>query len=150
MSDRAEPRGRRSARLPWYGEGLRFSCLPGCGACCTKHGDCDWVYLEGDDAERIAAHLGLTREEFLERRCEKEDGLDVLRMDGPDCPFLEGSSCAVYAARPRQCRTFPFWRENLRTRSAWEKLHEFCPGIGAGEPHSLEAIRARLDEESAG
>ncbi len=147
MSDGPGSRPRPRARLPWYREGLRFACLAECGACCRKHGDCDYVYLEGDDAERLAALLGLTRDELLSRHGAKEDGLDILRMDGPDCPFLRGSACAVYDARPRQCRTFPFWRENLRNRSSWEKLREFCPGIGAGDLHPLEAIRSRLAKE---
>jgi uncharacterized protein len=131
-------------KLPWYGGGLRFSCVEGCGACCKKHGDYDFVYLDPDDVPRLAAHFGVEPPEFMERYGAEDDGYAILRMDGPDCPFLSGSSCTVYHARPNQCRTFPFWRENLRTRSAWERLREFCPGIGEGEDHSFEAIRARV------
>lgn len=144
MNDERGLAGRSRKRSPWYGEGLRFTCVPACGACCTKHGDCDYVYLDGDDVERLAAHFGWTSQEFLARHGAEDDGLTILRMDGPACPFLEGARCAVYAGRPRQCRTFPFWKENLRTRSAWESLREFCPGIGEGEAHTIEAIRARL------
>jgi Fe-S-cluster containining protein len=36
------------------------------------------------------------------------------------CAFLDGARCTVYEARPTQCRTFPFWKENLRRRGSWE------------------------------
>jgi len=49
----------------------------------------------------------------------------------------------VYAARPVQCGTFPFWRENLRTRAQWEALGAFCPGIGRGDFVPLESILAQ-------
>ena len=41
-------------RKPWYASGLRFSCLPECGKCCTNHEDYAYVYLEGDDLDRLA------------------------------------------------------------------------------------------------
>jgi hypothetical protein len=69
----------------------------------------------------------------------------VLALNGPDCPFLRGTRCAVYPVRPIQCRTFPFWRENLRSHEEWERLSQFCPGIDAGEHHDLEAIRRDID-----
>ena len=33
-----------------------------------------------------------------------------------DCVFFDSErrSCKVYALRPRQCRTWPFWESNLR------------------------------------
>ena len=42
---------------PWYSEGLCFECRPDCGACCTNHEDYAYVYLEGDDVDRLVAHL---------------------------------------------------------------------------------------------
>ena len=133
--------GRRS---PWYAEGLRFSCQAGCGACGTRHDEYAYLYLGAEDVTALAAHLGITAEEFRVRHTTVDDGDLVLRMDGPDCPFLRGTACSVYAARPVQCRTFPFWKETLRTRAAWESLKRFCPGVGRGELHELPLIREQV------
>jgi hypothetical protein len=102
------------------------------------------VYLEGDDEARLAEHLGLPPAEFRERYAALDDGHLVLRMDQPACPFLSGAACTVYEARPRQCRTFPFWPETLRSRAAWRGLSRFCPGIDRGPRHDLLTIRERL------
>lgn len=134
----------RTTSAPWYAEGLRFECQPDCGACCTNHGDHTYLYLEEQDVERLARHLGMSVREFERRYTSVEDGWVVLRMDLQTCPFLEGTRCGVYAARPLQCRTFPFWKENLKSRASWEVLSEFCPGIGRGEKSSLLQIGREL------
>jgi len=133
---------------PWYEAGLCFECLPDCGACCSNHDQYSHVYLEGDDASRMARHLGLSHEEFARRYTEIDDGQRVLRMDQPACPFLDGTRCGVYAVRPVQCRTFPFWPETLRSRAAWRALRRFCPGIDTGPRHTLLAIQDRLTERA--
>lgn len=130
--------------VPWYADGLHFTCDPDCGRCCTSHGDYQYVYLEGDDLDRLAEHLGISAAWFRRRYTTTDDGLRILRIDGPECPFLDGTRCSVYAARPRQCRTFPFWSENLRSPRRWQALSAFCPGIGQGEPVPLLRIREHL------
>lgn len=129
---------------PWYADGLRFECLPNCGVCCTSHGDYEYLYLNDDDVVALACHFGLEPAEFERRYTALVDGWTVLRMGGPDCRFLDGARCTVYAARPTQCRTFPFWPENLKDRSAWERLGKFCPGIGRGRKRSLLSIGSQL------
>ena len=133
-----------TARRPWYAEGVRFLCQPDCGKCCTRHGDYDYVYLETDDVARLAAHFDLPVREFRARWTKKDDGHTVLKMNGPSCPFLAGTRCSVYTARPRQCGTFPFWPDNLKARTDWDELGSFCPGVGAGELIPLHVIRERL------
>lgn len=133
----------RGPRPPWYEGGLRFECQPDCGRCCSRHDDYAYVYLEGDDLPRLAKHLGLSGAEFRKAWTRRDDGYTVLAIEGDACPFLDGARCTVYDARPVQCRTFPFWRENLRTRDRWESLVEFCPGVGRGDFVPLESIRAQ-------
>ncbi len=119
-------------RKPWFGEGLRFECTQ-CGNCCRNHGAYANVYLGERDIRAISEHLGLSRQRFLARYCREEGGWITLRMDQPACPFLrEDQRCGIYSVRPKQCATWPFWKENLE-RAAWEgEVSEDCPGIGRG------------------
>jgi Fe-S-cluster containining protein len=135
---------------PWYAGGLCFECKPDCGACCTNHEDYAYVYLEGDDVDRLVDYLAIDEEEFLLSYTDLDECFLVLRMDSPDCPFLDGTRCSVYPARPTQCRTFPFWRETLRSAKTWSKLRGFCPGIDQGPHHPLKVIEAKLAEREAG
>lgn len=144
MSAPEDPTAAPQHKLPWYSSGVRFTCRPDCGRCCTRHGDYDYVYLERDDVARLAAHFELTPSEFRARWTRRDDGHTILKMDGPACPFLDGTRCSVYAARPAQCASFPFWPENLKSKRAWEGLGEFCPGVGEGPLIPLDALRERL------
>jgi Fe-S-cluster containining protein len=128
----------------WYAEGLHFECKPDCANCCVNHGNYACVYLDDGEVRRLARHLGLSLPEFKKRYTEKEDGDLILRMDRPECPFLEKRRCSVYPARPTQCRTFPFWRSNLASRSAWTRTHCFCPGIDEGRLHPQRVIDEQL------
>lgn len=46
-----------------------------------------------------------------------------------DCVFLKDKKCEVYAARPIQCRTYPWWPQNLSSKEAWNKTAQACEGI---------------------
>ncbi len=119
-------------KSPWYADGLRFECSQ-CGRCCTRSGEHSYVYLRPVEVRETAAFLGLEEDRFRERFCVEDEGWTVLRMDGPACPFLgEDHRCRIYPVRPRQCRTWPFWEENLASPIAWEAAKEVCPGIGSG------------------
>ena len=131
-------------RPPWYAEGLRFACQPDCGRCCSRHDEYAYVYLSEEDACALAAHLHLTDEQFRARFTAIDDGDLVLTMGEAACAFLDGARCTVYRARPRQCGTFPFWPENLKSLEAWNDLSTFCPGVGKGDFVPLHAIRTHL------
>lgn len=53
--------------------------------------------------------------------------------------------CGIYAVRPMQCRTWPFWNMNLRSVEAWGRAAAGCPGMcdGEGRVYSLGEIEER-------
>ncbi len=133
----------------WYHEGIQFECT-GCGACCKDHGNYSFVYLLPDDIAAIAAQLGLNTEDFIQEYCLRNEELVYLKMKGPDCPFLEQGKCNVYTVRPKQCRTWPFWQENLE-KETWDRdVVPFCPGVGRGPRFSAEQIKAIADSLEQG
>ena len=71
------------------------------------------------------------------------------RADG-DCTFLDPATrkCRVYAARPVQCRTWPFWDSNLETPADWARTCAECPGAGTGPLVPLEVVRRRAAERA--
>lgn len=117
---------------PWYAAGLRFSCQR-CGACCT--GTPGYVWVRPGEAAALAALLGVATDHFLSRHTRRALG-GVSLKEQPDgrCEFYEpGKGCRVYAARPRQCRTWPFWERVVATQAAWEREAASCPGMGSGD-----------------
>lgn len=114
---------------PWYQEGLRFKCT-GCGGCCT--GAPGYVWLSEEDISLLAKHLNLSREAFLKQYARLIGGRYSLKEDprNYDCVFLKGGkACSVYVARPKQCRTFPFWKDALESPDAWKEEKARCEGI---------------------
>jgi len=129
---------------PWYHDGLKFQCL-GCGRCCT--GQPGYVWVTRREIEILAATLQLDVAE-LERRFVRCAGRrkSLLELPNGDCTFYDGTSrrCTVYAARPAQCRTWPFWVSNVRTPRAWEATCAACPGSGRGPTIPSDQIEARM------
>ncbi len=96
----------------------QFSCS-GCGECCRWGGS---VLLEEEDIPRLASYLGLSEQEFIDghtRLAPNRRQLALLDQSDGSCAFLDGNHCSIYAARPEQCRTFPF---------AWH-VAEGCPEL---------------------
>ena len=123
---------------PWYADGLRFACTQ-CGNCCT--GPPGYVWCSEAEAKAIARALGIGVQDFLDRDTRLLDGRRSLCEEktpyGYDCVFLRRDAtgkagCAVYAVRPAQCRTWPFWPENLAGADGWRQAARRCPGIAAG------------------
>ena len=125
---------------PWYKDGLRFECTQ-CGDCCTGAPGFVWVNQEEIDA--LAAKIGLTVDEF-EKKYVRKIGIrrSLVEFPNGDCVFFdtEKRNCSVYEARPRQCRTWPWWNSNLQSEKAWKETCEICPGSGKGKLYSLEHI----------
>lgn len=128
---------------PWYQEGLRFECSR-CGKCCTRAG---YVWLEPDEVDELATHLKMdpiTFEKVYTRKVGRS--LSLRDQASGACIFYsyEKKGCSVYEARPSQCKTWPFWEQNIHSPQQWEKTKQFCPGSGEGQLHTLEDITAKL------
>ena len=136
---------RRTAQeLPWWAcGGLRFGCL-GCGRCCR--GASGGIFMRPCAERCIAAALCLTAEQ-LRSRFEtsrwrfpslKETGCGRCVMNGDD------GRCRVYACRPVECRTWPFWPELLESPQAWQAAARRCPGMDSGPLWSPRRIAVVL------
>ncbi len=70
-----------------------------------------------------------------------EDHYSLIEREGGDCIFWDAQAgCTVYPARPVQCRTWPFWSENVETPKDWEGITRVCPGSGKGRLYSVDEI----------
>lgn len=129
--------------VPWYKDGLRFTCTQ-CGDCCT--GEPGFVWVNDDELAAIAEHRGETIEEVRGcYTCLADRGRTLREKGNGDCIFYErGKGCTIYPVRPRQCRTWPFWESNIATPERWEHTCSICPGSGQGELIPPEEIIKRL------
>jgi Fe-S-cluster containining protein len=128
---------------PWYKDGLRFKCT-GCGDCCS--GAPGFVWVTNDEIALLAAEVDMTEEAF-ERKYVRLVGVrkSLKERKNYDCVFLDAETrkCTVYKARPRQCRTWPFWDSNVRTPETWAATCEACPGAGTGKLYQLTEIETQ-------
>jgi Fe-S-cluster containining protein len=132
------------SETPWYRNGLPFECTQ-CGDCCT--GAPGYVWVNNEEIAAIAKEIG---EEDIERFTAlyvRNVGVRKSLREYSDgaCVFFDNDArkCTVYHARPRQCRTWPFWDSNLRTPEAWQRTCEVCPGSGQGKLVQLDDIEAQ-------
>ncbi|MBN21175.1 MAG: zinc/iron-chelating domain-containing protein [Bdellovibrionaceae bacterium] len=129
----------------FYKDGLRFECQ-GSGKCCTSRGSYGFVYLTLKDRKRMARVLGLNTSVFTRKYCSKTDGHFHLKETSGDCRFLNLNRCEIYEGRPDQCRTWPFWPENMNSKTWNQEVKSYCPGIGKGKLFTKEEIEAQLRE----
>lgn len=128
----------------WYAAGLRFQCTQ-CGDCCT--GAPGYVWVNKEEIAALAAEVGEPDLDRFEQAYVRKIGVrrSLVEFPNGDCVFFDGESrkCTVYGARPRQCRTWPFWDSNLKTPADWERTCAVCPGSGQGRLYQLDAIDAQ-------
>lgn len=113
---------------PWFSKGLRFSCT-GCGKCCT--GSPGYVWVTPEEIANIASHLKLSIDEFAQKYV-RQIGERYSLTEHPktfDCAFLKENKCQIYSVRPKQCRTFPWWLQNVRSEKEWQEAASYCEGI---------------------
>jgi Fe-S-cluster containining protein len=134
---------------PFYAQGLRFSCAR-CSECCRI--DPGFVFLRKNDMEMLVSALRMTYTEFIQRYCRwtpnagGREQLSLREKANYDCIFWS-NGCAIYEARPLQCRAYPFWPSMLASRDAWEAAR--CAGMGRGTLYSREEIEVALARQRA-
>lgn len=118
---------------PWYSDGLNFKCTE-CGQCCT--GAPGYVWVTKEEIVAIAAYLKLSVEVFSRKYLRLVNGQYSLveYKANNDCVFLKDRKCQIYPVRPKQCRTFPWWPQNLNTKESWEIAAKGCEGICKDAP----------------
>ena len=102
------------------------------------------VWVDAEEIARLAAYRGESVDQFSRRYVRRVgDRYSLIEKPGGDCIFWdEQAGCTVYPARPVQCRTWPFWAENIESPADWEHVRSVCPGSGRGQWFSLEQIQA--------
>lgn len=120
-------------------QGLRFECVPGCTACCAIPGH---VFVHESEIREMANYFSMTVEDFTQARLRHYNG-DVYMFNFPDylpCIYLTETGCSIYQVRPIQCRTYPFWPENLSNAFVWKNQKKMCPGIDNGRMYTIDEI----------
>lgn len=94
-----------------------------CGNCCKWPGD---VRIEESDIAPMAAHLGMSEEDFLRsytRLRTNRTGLSLIEKQNHECIMLDGNSCRIHPVKPAQCKGFP----NLWNFPGWREVCEAIP-----------------------
>ena len=105
----------------------------------------------------MAKSVGIPVDLFYEKYARREgDHWSLIEREtehGYDCIFLDRTTlpgkaiCSLYDARPAQCRTWPFWPENLLNEETWKRVKREtpCPGMNKGPLVPIEDIRIQRD-----
>ncbi|HHO75096.1 MAG TPA: YkgJ family cysteine cluster protein [Deltaproteobacteria bacterium] len=124
-------------RRYFFDKGICFECT-NCGSCCT--GEPGIIYVNEQEISAIAEFSEVSREIFVQRCLYSfQDSFSIQETADGRCIFYE-NGCAIYPVRPMQCRTFPFWFQNMRSVRAFEDVALKCPGIGKGPLYSKDTI----------
>ena len=133
-------------------KGIRFECQ-GSGNCCVSRGTYGFVYLSQKDIKTLSIGFKTTEQNFVKNYCQKTDGfihLKELKKNNGNCIFLKENKCTVYKSRPIQCRTWPFWPENMNTKTWNNDIAKNCPGVGKGKVKTKKEIlkQVQIDIEN--
>jgi len=114
----------------WYDGGVHFECKQ-CGKCCGKSGV---VRFDVAEADTIARFFGIELSQFAKEYSLTRYGA-IFEMDTRNgCPMLENNKCRIHTIKPAQCKTYPFWPENIESTTKWVMAAEECPGISNDGP----------------
>ena len=130
-------------------KGIRFECQ-GSGKCCVSRNSYGFVYLSNKDLIRFSKSFKISLKKFKEKYCQITDGfihlVEKSELKG-NCIFLKNNKCSVYSSRPSQCRTWPFWNDNMNVKVWNEDVSINCPGVGKGKVITKKEIDKFLKED---
>ena len=128
----------------WEKEPLRFECQSDCFKCCTKPGV---VYFDKASIENASRILRVSSELFRKEFLLWDDGHWVHEVaNGNPCALLTPEGCSIHNGKPIQCRSYPFWKENMTSKSMWTLVGAFCPGIDFGSHVAVTTVRKFLNQ----
>jgi len=132
--------------MKMFNKGIKFKCQ-GSSNCCISRGSYGFVYLSKKDVIRVAKHLNTKLKLFKKKYCDYTNGYLHLKETNKNgnCQFLKYKKCSIYKARPIQCRTWPFWGENMNAKKWNSEIINFCPGIGKGNIVSFKKIQKKIN-----
>ena len=128
-----------------FKKGIKFKCQ-GSSICCISRRSYGYVYLSKKDLANIVNYFNISINLFKKKYCDYSDGylhLKEIHSNG-NCQFLDNKRCTIYTARPTQCRTWPFWKENMNSKKWNKEILSFCPGIGKGRKISFIKIKNKI------
>jgi Fe-S-cluster containining protein len=105
----------------------RFTCLPGCGLCCSYR-----VLISNRDMQRLRS----TAKNHTPQIWHRDDGETALIRSSDFCILLDTDQrCSRYKHRPDYCRTYPYlWTTYEKTEL---DVDLSCPGLGYGETAAI-------------
>jgi Fe-S-cluster containining protein len=128
----------------WYVSGLHFECQQ-CGRCCSGPNQ-GYIWVTRAEIRFIEDFLKIEPKQ-LRQKYLRRVGFRTTIIEQPstkDCIFLQRidgqKKCAIYPVRPSQCRTWPFWPENLSNIDDWNRAAQKCSGINRGRLYAFEEI----------
>lgn len=110
-----------------------------CGNCCKSL----MINVTVPEADRLAAHLQLTRTDFDNKYLEKGSN-GMMLMNSIPCSFLTVNTCSVYEHRFEGCREFPAMHLPGFSRRLFTTLMHYgrCPIIF----NIVEAMKEQLKD----
>lgn len=134
------------SKEPWYKDGLCFECNV-CGRCCG--GGPGYVWVTQEEIDRMAKKMGLSSPIFEQAFVYTVRGRKRSLKEYPngDCVLLDEKTrgCKAYEDRPIQCKTWPFWRQNIDSKRSWEITAKYCPGCNQGRLYTQQEIEEQRD-----
>mmetsp|Transcript_14015 Transcript_14015/g.23336 ORF Transcript_14015/g.23336 Transcript_14015/m.23336 type:complete len:765 (-) Transcript_14015:26-2320(-) len=147
-----------SKSKPWFDGAVGFACTA-CGKCCLSRGQ-SRVFVNPKEIERISKQTKLSAETFTTNIKQSKSSMNgnsitnlvSLKGDptGKQCMFLDTKNhCSIYESRPTQCRTYPYWPQNMIGQAEWLAESYDCEGISFIRGKNQETSSIRPASKSA-